>query len=87
MIKEESRLADGTASAAPKGVPGQNTFGITQRQRRKQATSKPRRSIRPETWSSLNAAIVRQHQALAAIAPDSPRVRPTLPKLQLREPA
>jgi hypothetical protein len=56
--------------------------------RPKQATSsKLRRRIRPETWSSINAAISRQHQTLAAVAPDSPGVRPTLPKLRLREPA
>jgi hypothetical protein len=85
MTKAESRLADGTASAAPKDVPGQNTFEITRRQRRKQAaTAKPRRPIRPETWSSLRAAIVRQHQALP---PGSPRVRPTLPRLRWLEPA
>ena len=85
MLKAESRLADGTAAAAPKSVPGQNTFRITQRQRCKQAaTAKPRRRISPERWGSLRAALVKEH---AALPPDSPRKRPTLAKLRLREPA
>ena len=46
------------------------------------AGSKPRRRIRPEAWSSLNAAIVRQHQALPA---DSPRIKPSLPRLRWLE--
>jgi hypothetical protein len=46
------------------------------------ASSKPRRRIRPETWSSINAAIVRQHQALPA---DSPRIKPSLPRLRWLE--
>jgi hypothetical protein len=51
--------------------------------RRKQAvTPRPRRRIRPEIWSSINAAIVRQHQALP---PDSPRIKPTLPTLRWLE--
>jgi hypothetical protein len=56
--------------------------------RRKQAAAaKPRRRIRPETWSSINAAIVRQHQTLAAVQPNSPRIRPSLPRLRWLEPA
>jgi hypothetical protein len=48
------------------------------------ASSKPRRRIRSETWSSISAAIVRQHQALP---PNSPRLKPTLPRLRWLEPA
>jgi hypothetical protein len=47
------------------------------------ATAKPRRPISAEAWSVLRAAIARQHQSLPL---DSPRVRPVLPKLRLREP-
>jgi hypothetical protein len=86
LLKAESRRADGTAAAAPKSVPGQNTFRIAQRQRRKQAaTARPSRRIRPESWASLNAAIAKEQRALALLKPDSPRVRPTLARL--REPA
>jgi len=83
MIEMQNPAADGTASGAPNSVPGQHAFGITQLPRRKQAAAgKPRRRIRPEAWSSINAAIVRQHQGLP---PDSPRVRPTLPRLRWLE--
>jgi hypothetical protein len=85
MTKAESRLADGTAKAAPKSVLGQNAFRISRPRRPAQAAaSKPRRRIRPETWSSISAAIVRQHQALPA---DSPRIKPSLPRLRWLEPA
>jgi hypothetical protein len=51
------------------------------------AIARKRRRIRPESWASLNAAIVKEHRTLALLKPDSPRVRPTLPVLRLREPA
>jgi hypothetical protein len=82
MIKAESRLADGAAKAAPKSVPGQNISRIPQRHRPAQAASKPRRRIAPTFWSAVNAHLARERQGLP---PDSPRVRPTLPKLRLRE--
>jgi hypothetical protein len=45
------------------------------------ATRKCRRVSR-ETWASLRAAISHQHESLP---PDSPRVRPTLPRLRWME--
>lgn len=45
-----------------------------------QAASKRRRRIAPEMWGTLRAAQVREYQSLP---PDSPRVRPTLPRLRL----
>jgi hypothetical protein len=85
MTQTQNPSADGAARGAPNGVPGQNAFGITQRPRRKQAaTAKPRRRIASSVWSTVNAHIAREWQCLP---PDSPRVRPTLPKLRLREPA
>jgi hypothetical protein len=52
--------------------------------RKRAASGKPRRRIRPEVGGSLRAAIAKKHQALL---PNSPRIKPTLPKLRLREPA
>lgn len=49
------------------------------------ANAKRRRRIRPETWSSINAAIVRERATLAAVAPNSPRIRPTLQRLRWLE--
>jgi hypothetical protein len=48
------------------------------------AVAKPRRHISPAVWSTVRAHIAREHQCLPL---DSPRVRPTLPKLRLPEPA
>jgi hypothetical protein len=48
------------------------------------ATAKPRRRLAPSVWSAVRAYLAREHQRLP---PDSPRVRPTLPRLRLREPA
>ena len=42
---------------------------------------KPRRRLSPECWGRINAAIARERQLLALLAPASPRVRPTLPRL------
>jgi hypothetical protein len=77
--------ADGAARGAPNGVPGQNSFWIPRpRQPLQAAIAKPRRRISPSVWGTVRARIAREHESLP---PDSPRVRPTLPKLQLREPA
>jgi hypothetical protein len=87
LLKAESRRADGTAAAAPKSIPGQNTFRITQRYRPAQAgSSSPqrRRRIIREMWGTSRA--VQAHE-LQSLPPGSPRVRPTLAKLRLREPA
>ena len=85
MIKAESRLADGAATAAPKSVPGQNVSRITRRPRPAQAAaSKPRRRIAPSVWSTVNAHLARERQGLP---PNSPRVRPSLPRLRWLEPA
>jgi hypothetical protein len=48
------------------------------------AGSKPRRHISPSVWSTVRARIAREHESLLE---SSPRRRPTLPKLRLREPA
>jgi len=85
MTDIQNPAADGTAGGAPKDVPGQNTFRITQRRRLAQAaSSKPRRPIAPSVWSTFRAHLARDHQCLP---PDSPRIKPTLPELRLREPA
>jgi hypothetical protein len=85
MSQTQNPSADGAARGAPKDVPDQNDFGVPQRRRPAQAaTAKPRRRIRSETWSSISAAIVRQHQALPS---NSPRLKPTLPRLRWLEPA
>jgi hypothetical protein len=85
MTQMQNPGAGGAARGAPNGVPGQNAFRIPQPRRPKQAaSSKPRRRIRPAVWSTVRAHIAREHQCLP---PDSPRVRPTLAKLRLREPA
>ena len=73
------------AAEVPESVRNEpNSFRIPRPRRPAQAASKPRHCISPERWGSLRAAIAKQHQALPL---DSPRVRPTLPKLRLREPA
>jgi hypothetical protein len=48
------------------------------------ATAKPRRRISPAVWSTVRARIAREAQSLP---PDSPRLKPTLARLRLREPA
>jgi hypothetical protein len=88
MSEMQNPGAVGTATRVPNGVPGQNAFGISRQRRPAQApTAKPLRRIRPESWASLNAAIVKEHRTLALLKPDSPRIKPSLPKLRLREPA
>jgi hypothetical protein len=52
--------------------------------RRKQAVSKPRRHIPPSVWSTVRARIGREREFLP---PDSPRLKPTLARLRLLEPA
>jgi hypothetical protein len=44
--------------------------------------AKRRRRISPEVWGTVRARIAREHDALPA---DSPRVRPTLPRLRWLE--
>jgi hypothetical protein len=44
------------------------------------AAAKRRRRISPERWSTVRAHIAREHQALP---PDSPRIKPSLPRLKL----
>jgi hypothetical protein len=85
MTQTQNPGAGGAARGAPNGIPGQNTFRIPQPRRPKQAaSSKPRRRISAAVWSTVRAHIDREYQGMP---PDSPRVRPTMPKLQLREPA
>jgi hypothetical protein len=80
MTETQNPGAAGTATGVPNGVPGQNSFGITRRQRRKQAAAaKPRRRISPAVWSTVRAHIAREHQGLPA---DSPRLKPTLPRVR-----
>jgi hypothetical protein len=83
MTQTQNPSADGAARGAPNGVPG-HTFRIPQPRRPKQAAiSKSRRPLAPSVWSTVRAHIAREWQCLP---PDSPRLKPTLPKL-LREPA
>ena len=48
------------------------------------SAAQPRRRISPSVWSTVRARIAREHDALPD---DSPRVRPTLPRLRWLEPA
>jgi hypothetical protein len=85
MIETKNPAADGRASGAPNGLRlSTKDPSVPQRQRRKQAAAaKPRRrSVSPEMWSTLRAAQAREHQSLP---PDSPRLKPTLPKLRWLE--
>lgn len=76
------------ATEVPESVREANPIRILQPRRPKQAAiAKPCRRIRPEVWGSLNAAIARERQLLAATVPRSPRVRPTLAVLRLGESA
>jgi hypothetical protein len=73
------------AAEVPESVRNEpNPFRISRPRRPAQAAAAKRRRISPEMWGTLRAAQVREHQSLP---PDSPRVRPTLPKLRPREPA
>lgn len=53
--------------------------------RSKQAASpQPRRRIPASVWSTVRARVAREHESLPE---DSPRLKPTLPKLRLLEPS
>jgi hypothetical protein len=48
-----------------------------------QAMKRRRQRISEEVWGTFRAHLAREHQGLP---PDSPRVRPTLPRLRCLEP-
>jgi hypothetical protein len=87
MTEMQNPSADNTARGAPKGLRWTTKdFRVPRRRHPAQAAiAKTRRRIRPETWSSLNAAVAREHQALTATQPNSPRIRPTLAPLRWLE--
>jgi hypothetical protein len=54
--------------------------------RPKPTTCRRRRWIGLATWSAVGAFISRERSCLMETAPDSPRIRPTLPRLHWMEP-
>ena len=71
------------ATEVPEGVGKEpNSFRITQPPRGKQAVAarKRRRRISSELWGTFRARLAREYQGLP---PDSPRIKPTLPRLKL----
>jgi len=49
------------------------------------ANRKPilRRAFSALQWHCLSGHVIREHDRLAAHSPDSPRIRPTLPRISL----
>jgi hypothetical protein len=85
MTQTQNPGAVPPARGVPKGLRSTKDFGIAQpRQPLQAAIAKKRRRISPSVWGTVRARIAREHEGLPL---DSPRRRPTLPKLHLRESA